>query len=162
MMQVGEIESFAGEELFGQAQKNALELAAYLRASEMLFVRGKGYWEDKLYWMVKYQGEYVCFILIDGHGEKGASWTVWSDDSGSDWFKDFPLDEDAKEIAWRHVDFCAGCGGDCSPGATKTIFGRVFDNVCRTAIKFENPDAAELQCLKKLIEARKNDISKNI
>ena len=43
-----EIEDFIGEILTGDAQKNALEFAAYLRASEMLFERGTGYWEGKL------------------------------------------------------------------------------------------------------------------
>lgn len=65
-----EIENFIDEVLTGETQKNALEFTAYLRANEMLFVRGRGYWEDKLYWMIKYNDEYVCFILINGSGSE--------------------------------------------------------------------------------------------
>ena len=156
------IENFIGDVLIGETQKNALEFVAYLRANEMLFVRGNGYWEDKLYWMIKYKDEYVCFILINGSEKKDEPWIIWSDDSGSSWFADFSLDEHMKEVAWKNIDFCANCGGDCSPGAHKTIFGKEFNNVCRTAMRFINPDVEALECVKKLVEIRKSDILKNI
>jgi len=161
------IENFIGEVLIGDAQKNAFELVAYLRANEMLFERGKGYWENKLYWLIKYKDEYLCFIFINDskvHAleEKFVPWTIWSDDSECDCFEDYPLDERMKEIAWKNVDFCAHCGGNCSPGKRKIIFGKEFRNVCRTAMRFDNPDVNTLDCVKKLIEIRKNDILKNI
>lgn len=37
------IEHFIGAVLTGDAQRNALEFAAYLRTNEMVFERGKGY-----------------------------------------------------------------------------------------------------------------------
>jgi hypothetical protein len=155
------IENFIGEVLTGDAQKNALEFVAYLKASEMLFERGKGYWEDKLYWLITYKDEYVCFILINGSEEKTEpdGWTIWSDDSGSAWFEDFPIDEHIKEIAWKNVDFCANCGSCDNPGGTrKTIFGKEFNNVCITTMKFINPDVEALECVKKMVEIRKNEI----
>ena len=150
------IENGIREALAGEEQKNALAFAAYLRAGRMLFERGQGYWEDKLYWLVKCQNEYECFILINGY--EAGQWVVWTDDSDSNCFEDFPLDEHMKEIAWRNIDFCASCGGDCSPGRRKTIFGKAFDNVCRTAMKFTNPDVEALECMKKLVEIRTLDI----
>ena len=38
----------------GDIQQIAKELVAYLRTNGMDFEPGKGYWEDQLYWMVKY------------------------------------------------------------------------------------------------------------
>lgn len=145
-------------------QKNALDFVDYLKVNEMTFERGKGYWENQFYWLIKYQKEYVCFILIDGKDseEKFAPLTVWSDDSDSNWFTDSIPDEHIKKIAWEHVDFCENCGGDCRPGKHKIIFGKEFSNVCRTTMRFINPDFAEWECVKKMVEIRKNDILKKI
>ena len=155
------IEDFIGEILTEDMRKDALEFVAYLRANGMLFERGKGYWEDKLYWMIKYESEYVCFILINGGKDKTElkGWTVWSDDSGSSWFADFPLENYLKKIAWENVDICVNCGSCENPGGIqKLIFGKRFDHVCITAMKFVNPDADALECMKKMAELRKNDI----
>lgn len=159
------IENFIDEVLAGETQKKALEFVAFLRANEMLFARGKGYWEGKLYWMIKYKDEYVCYILINGSGseEKFAPWTIWSDDSDSNWFADFPLDEHTKEIVWKNVDVCGNCGGCNNPGGSrKTIFGKEFNNVCRTTMRFINPDVETLACVKKMVDIRKNDVLRNI
>jgi hypothetical protein len=43
-------------------------------------------------------------------------------------------------------------------GTTKTIFGKTFDNVCRTAFRFDNPTAEAVECVMKLAEIRKIDI----
>jgi len=151
------IEDFILEVLTGDTQKFALEFVAYLRTNEMLFERCcNGYWEDKLYWFVKYQNQYVCFILLDGY-EKG-HWVIWSDDSDSNCFEDFPLDEHIRKVAWENVDFCINCGNNCSSGENKTIFGKQFSNVCRTTMRFDNPDADELDCLKKVVSIRKISI----
>ena len=159
------IENYIVEILTGDEQKNALEFAAYLRASEMLFERGKGYWEDKLYWLIKHKTEYICFILINGSEDKSEpeGWTIWSDDSGSNCFEGFPLDEHMKEVAWKHVDVCGNCGGCSNPrGTRKMIFGKEFNNVCRTTMRFTNPDVETLEFMKKMVEIRKNDILGNI
>lgn len=157
------IEKYIGEVLAGDAQKNALEFVAYLRAGEMLFERGKGYWNSKLYWIITFQNEIVCFILLNGSGveEVFAPWTIWSDDSGSNWFEDFPLDEHMKEIAWKYVDSCGNCGSCSDQGMHKTIFGKEFRNVCCTTMRFINPDVEAIECLKKMVEIRKHDILSN-
>lgn len=159
------IENFINDSLTEEAQKNALAFVAFLIANEMIFVRGKGYWKDQLYWMIKYKDEYMCYILINGSGseEKFAPWTIWSDDSDSNWFADLPLDEHTKEIAWKNVDICENCGGCQNPGGShKTIFGKEFNNVCRTTMRFINPDVDALECVKKMVELRKSDIIRNI
>lgn len=158
-----EIEDVIRETLPGAVQKNALGFIGYLRISGMEFERAGGYWKNQLYWFVTYKNEPVCYILIHGSGaeEKFYPWTVWSDDSGSKCFEDYPLDGQMKELAWKHVDLCENCGGGCSPGTTKTVFGKQFDHVCRTTVRFINPDSNTLEFMKEMIKIRKYDILKN-
>jgi hypothetical protein len=155
------IEDVINNVLIGDAKNNAMEFAHYLRSNEMLFEREKGYWEDKYYWGIKYNDEYVCFILINNEEKTDPeSWTVWSDDSGANTFGDSSTDEKTKEIIWEHVIVCNNterCFDGCKR-SRKTILGREFDNVCGTAVKFENPTGVTLEDMKKMIEIRKSDI----
>ena len=149
------IENHIRECLVGDAQKHASDFVAYLRAQGMLFERGAGYWADKRYWMIGTQGKYVCFMLINGQGalrhpDEPEGWIVWSDDSGEDRFADAPLDERMKETAWKHLDFCGHCGGVCDGGTRRIVFGKAFDQICRTAFRFDNPGAEEIACMKEL------------
>ena len=154
------IEDFIGKVLSDDAQKNALDFVAFLIANGMQFERSTtDYWADKRYWYVKFQDEFVCFILINGYGSvadetEPEGWIIWSDDYNSDRFANFPLDEHTKEIAWNHVDF-----GTCGGGVTRKLFGKEFNPVCGgTTFRFDNPNAVVLECMKKLVEIRKNDI----
>jgi len=156
------IEHFINETLAGEAQRNALNFTAYLRADNLLFERCLyGFWEDKLFWAVKYKGETVCQIFINGYEE--GHWVVWSDDSNTNPFSDFPLDEQTKEIAWKNIDFCES-GGCCNDnmGKRKVIFGKEFDNVCIAILRFNNPNAEAVECLKKMVQIRKTDILRNV
>jgi hypothetical protein len=164
MMPDYKIDNYIGDTLTGDARKNAIDFFEYLLESELQFERGKGYWADKLYWMIKYKDEYVCFVLINGckDNTEPDGWVIWLDGGGSDWLAANSPDERLKEIAWKHVDICGNCGGCKSPGGSrKTIFGKGFDNVCITPMRFDNPDAETVECVKKLVELRKNYI-KNI
>ena len=159
------IDDFIINTLSEDAQKNALEFVAFLEANEMLFERGEGYWKDKLYWVIKYKKEHVCFILMNGAEDESENegWTIWSDDSDSNCFADFPLDEHLREIAWENVDICANCGSCNNPGGTmKRVFGKEFNHVCITTMKFINPDSDALKCVKKIVELRKNGILSDI
>ena len=154
------IEKKIKEILSGDAQKNALDFAAFLRENDMQFERSTtNYWADKLYWYVKFQDEFVGFILVNGYGSVGddtepEGWIFWSDNYNSDLFADFPLDGHTREIAWNHVDF-----GTCGGGLTVKLFGKEFTPVCNgTTFRFNNPNPEELECAKKLIEIRKSDI----
>ena len=63
-----------------------------------------------------------------------------------------------KGIVWKNVDFCGHCSGICDGGTHKTIFGKEFNNVCRTAFRFDIPSAEAAESAKRLVELRKNDI----
>jgi len=160
------IENDINDALDGAAQKNALEFVAFLRANNMQFIRGSGYWKEKLYWCVNYMSESVCYILLyssESAVDSTEPWVVWSDDSGSQWFEDCSLDERSKETAWGHIDFCGNTGeacGGCKGRLRKTVFGKDFDNVCGNTFRFDNPDANAVECMIKLVAIRKRDIEK--
>ena len=79
-MPVHRIDDYIRNTLTGEARKTAIDFLNFLLNGDFQFERGKGYWADKLYWMVKYKDEYVCFVLING--DENGQWVVWSDDSG--------------------------------------------------------------------------------
>lgn len=164
-MSVITIENHIYEVLTGDTQRLALDFVAYLQAQDVTLERGTGYWADKRYWMVKYNGKYICFILLNGYGsaahkDEPEGWIIWlydTDSRHSQWYATAPLYDKTKEAAWRNIDFCANCGS-CSGGTRKTIFGKEFDNVCRTTFRFDNPDAEAVECAKKLAKLRINSI----
>lgn len=167
-----QIDNYISEVLNGEALENALAFIAYLRASGVVFgLHDVGWWEGKLYWWLKYKDETVFYVLVYSPASAVDStepWVIWSDDSGSNWFENSHLDENIRETAWKNVDVCGNeteiaCGGCPSIGGQpKTIFGKVFRNTCGTTFCFKNPNSTELECLKQLLEIRKNDILKNI
>lgn len=153
------IENHIYEALTGDAQRLALEFAVHLQAQDVTIERGTGYWADKRYWMAKYNGKYICFILLNGHGsvrhqDEPEGWIIWLDDVDSrqsQWYANASLDDEMKEVAWRHVDFCANCGS-CGGGTCKAIFGKEFNNVCRTTFRFDNPAVTDIECAKELVK----------
>lgn len=159
------IEETIKQELIGDDQKRTLAFVSFLRANEMEFIRGDGYWANQYYWYVRYMGDDICYILVNGTGEEKDSaplavWADTSDSSDGSWYENNLLDKHTNEIAWDNVDFCAKCtpGSPCYGGMCKTVFGREFNGVCRCTFRFDKPDDRELECIKKLIEMRKCDI----
>jgi hypothetical protein len=160
-MQKQEIENRIGKILTGEAKLNALKFVSYLQANDMQFDKQGGYWEDKYYWAIWYKGEIVCFILINNGEDKTEpdGWVVWFEDGDSDCFANFTTDERTKDIAWANVDIFNGdCGGGQCEGLRKVIFGKVFESLYRTIMRFNNPDVETTECMEKLVEIRKNSI----
>ena len=127
------MEKIIGEVLTGVTKHNALDFAAFLEANEFHAGGDHG--------AVTYKDEAVCYIHLDGSDQAPGPWTIWLMSDYSAPHKDIPIDEQMKKIAWANVNTCGNCGGGCSPGTRKTIFGQVFDNVCSTDLAFYNPDA---------------------
>lgn len=149
------------------AQRSALDLAAYLRAGEIATSETGGMWE------ATFEDKPVCYLFINGLDQKPGPWTIWSDQEPGTWIfwsdaeesggqSNVIVDGRIRELAWENVNFCANCGGTCAPGKSKTVLGREFDNLCGSAIAFTNPDTDALECAKNMIDARKRDILENI
>lgn len=146
-----ELEDVINDVLTGSTLKNALDFAAFLRANEITC--GESYGD------IRYKDKGVCYMHIDGKAEVPGPWTIWTDGEYCEEREDMPMDEHMKEIARAHVNFCASCGGDCSPGKSATIFGKTFDNVCHSVMAFTDPDEEALACVKKLLEMKKREIA---
>ena len=151
------IENYIGDALIGDTRKAAENFFEYLLELDLRFERGQGYWADKLYWMIKHNDEYICFILINDGDDKTEPdrWIIWMGDSGLNIFANFMPDERTKEIALKHIDICGKCGGCGTPGGShKKFFGIEFDNVCVTPMRFDNPNNETVECVKKMVEYR--------
>jgi len=140
------IEDFINEKLTGETQRNALDFIGYLGADVSL--------EDMDWcWDVKYKGESVFFFRIGGFQDE-PNWLAWSADD----YSNVEIDEKFKKISWENICTCGNCGSDCAPGRRAMIFGKEFENCCTSSLMFINPNGESLECLKKLVDIRKNSI----
>ena len=164
------MEDIIYEVLADDEQKNALDFVVFLRANNLQFEKAKdGYWQDKPYWLIKYEGEYVCFIFINGspakYTDESEGWAIWTEtnDSYSSCYSNAQREQRMKDIALRNVDICANCdpAGSCAGGRRKMIFGKEFGNVCRCTFRFDNPNSEAVDCVRKLIVIRIKDIHEN-
>lgn len=135
------------ETLTGATQQNALAFAAYLDKEGMTVSGGE----------ISYNGYPLCYIHIDGKPEIPGPWTIWSPDGFTATHPNVPMSDDLIKIAHAHANVCGKCGAPCAPGSRKTIFGKEFDNICSSDMMFTDPDAATLECVKKLLEIKKQD-----
>ena len=140
------IEVMVNNVLNGESKSNALDFIAFLNTNELIVGENNS--------EVSYNGENVCYIHIDGSDQIPGPWTVWSDDSSVYEQEVASIDKQVKELAWEHANVCENCGGNCSPGMRKIIFGKTFDNICSSTFMFTNPDAKTIECLKNLLMLR--------
>ena len=120
-----QIEDYISENLLDETKAAALEFVAFLRNIDIEFYKDNGpCWKDKIYYWLTFKGECVAFIAIKDPDEPENLWTVWSDDSPA--FSNGMIDDEIKNNAWEHVDFCRHCGS-CGGGRKKIIFGKEFD-----------------------------------
>ena len=144
------------ENLSGDIQQTASDFANYLQNSRVEFIKDNGYWKDKIYYLCKFKGEYVCFIAIKDPEEPENDYTIWSEDSNA--YADVTADDSVKNTAWKYVDHCGNCGS-CGGGKTKKIFGKIFDDVCGCTFRIDNAIQNDLPFLKKMIDLRIAEIS---
>lgn len=145
-----QIEDYIRENLMGETQATALEFVVFLRSNDIEFYRDNApCWKDKIYYWLKYKEKCVAFIAIKDPDEPENYWTVWSDDCQA--FAEDILEDDIKNIAWKHVDFCGHCGS-CSGGKRKKIFGKEFAGVCGCTFRVDNPQLRDLPFLTKMVE----------
>jgi len=146
------VEDVLGEVLDGDAQTNALDFVAFLRANKLspnLAAANS--------WAVAYKGQRVCFIRTYGsanyHNLKGGSWHICFANSKFANFDDeqYNLDEKLKNLIWDNISHCQNHDYACNPGDPMTIFGKKFDSVCHQWLFMINPDANAVECAKKII-----------
>jgi len=129
--------------LGGNAQKNALDFAAFLMANGMIV--------DESHSQIICNGKVLAYMHMDGNTEMPGPWSVWPEGDFSTVSQGYDFDETMKEIAWAHINKCGKCGQPCSPGSNKTLFGKEFENVCGSVMVFTDPSADGLICLQKLL-----------
>lgn len=152
-----ELLTFIREELPEADQQVAEGVVLFLHQRRATFTRDLGYWKNKIYYWIEYQGECICFIAIRDPEEPENRWTVWSEDMGSQWLAADTVSESVREVAWDHVDHCGNCGS-CGGGREKVIFGKTFDDVCGCTFRFDNPTREMLPVMKKLVDIRIQEI----
>lgn len=152
-----EIEDYIRENLTEEAQATALEFIGYVRSSDIELYKDNGpYWKDKIYYWLRFKGECIAYIAVKNPDEPQNLWTVWSDDSIA--FRDGSIDEETKNSAWQHIDFCCRCGS-CGGGKRKAVFGKEFDGVCGCTFRVDNPKESDLPFLKKMLALCKRHLS---
>ena len=121
-------------------KETALGFAASLRESQLTPRR----WFGPGYWRIPYEGNYLCGMVVNRG--KWRIWFFWGEYSGE-------FDEGLIKIVQNGVKPCASCAGDdCPKGRDITVFGKTFAGACfQFPIQFENPDAAALTCVRKLM-----------
>jgi len=145
-----QIDNIIKEKLTGEAQKNALGFVGFLRAKGVMLNDS-----DNYFWNAEYKGEGLCVINIAVYDDH-ASFDTFINDLPNSWN---PVDERTKEIIWANVrPHNPTCHGKCSPGSSRVILGKQFDNLCSSALGFYGPDAETVDCMKKIIDGLKDDI----
>ena len=132
--------------LTGEAQKNALDFAAFLRTNGLSLER----LDDCDGWNVYIKGINSAFVQF--FGDRNNFYVVLHI---STYDGESPVDDDLKEFAWAHVLLCPqGCGGPafCEESQNRrTIFGKEFESTCQSPLAFLNPDANEIKKVQKLM-----------
>lgn len=147
------IEDIIGNALNGEALNNALNLIAYLKENKL-----SPLWSATNAWKISYKSFSVCFIRVHGaadyHSLEKGTWQIIPFIGEYD---ESSLQSDLKEIVWAKKRTCRGCGKCALP--LSHVFGKKYDYACEKAIVFTNPDMKEIECIKKLIELRRNDVN---
>ena len=136
------LEDVIREKLTGETQQNALDFVAHLRAGDEsgdFSICYDTQWGENI-WLAKKKDEKVCYIIVPNspdiwmqvliHGNLGENATMTAD-------------ENIKEFAWANMTSCGNCGANCGQEKrNRTVFGKVFDNVCSDTLWLNNPDDA--------------------
>lgn len=156
------IKDYIHKELTSDEQEIALDFVDYLEDNHMTFYKDNcDCWKNKIYYWVKLDGKCVCFIAIKDPDEQDNHWTIWSDDMRCEGFEGYQVDNEIREIAWKHIDHCGHCGS-CGGGRHKIIFGKEFNDVCGCTFRFDNPNSDDLLFLRKMVDIRIKEIQNGI
>lgn len=149
------VEDVINELLKGDRKQAALDFVSFIKSLKMT-----PQWASANSWAVSYKNKRVCYIKIKDFRSKENYWYIRPAIGYDDETIAFCERENLKQIMINSIHFCQGCG-KCAPGKRMIFFGKEFENVCCSSIDFEfhNPDAATLECAKKLVDFRRSIIS---
>ncbi|MCL1795040.1 MAG: hypothetical protein FWG34_14395 [Oscillospiraceae bacterium] len=156
------IESAILEILSGEAQKNALDFAAFLKENEISLDYNPNESESKPIWngaVGGVVGNSIGYVTVNGDENCPGPWTFWfnsCDFEGSD-----AADEEFKEAIWAFASPCGKCHDGwekCRGSGKRTILGREFEGQCHSPLMFCNPDAKTLENMKKFLLYLKPEI----
>ena len=147
------IEDVMSDVLSGDTLENALNLIAYLRENRI-----NPQWSATNVWKISHKGFSVCFLRLYGsaeyHNLAAGTWHIVPFIGD---YEASSLSDELKEIVWANKKTCSPCGR-CALKLDK-VFGREYDYACEKSIVFTNPDPKDVECIKKLIELRRNAIN---
>jgi len=147
------IEDMVFEFLGKENCENAMAFISYLRENKMSIQ-----WASTNSWKITNKGKNVAYFKLYND-----SWFIDPEINYEDTiFLNYVKNEKLGKILQKNVEHCVNClpNGQCSPGRTIEILGKQFINVCHS-IRFINPQGADIHCIKKLFEYRKNMIAGN-
>ena len=140
------IEQVINDKCTGDAQKNALNFAAFCGANEIILTPN----EDGTGWAVGgVEGDSLGYLFLTGAEQFPGPWTLWFNSCDFD----DTADDALKEAAWAHASPCGRCHAgweDCG-GGKRTIWGREFEYLCHSPLMFHDPDAPTLEKAEKLL-----------
>jgi len=144
--------------LEGETRRSALDFVAYMRANKM-----QPSWQSTNSWKANYKGQNICVIRLS----KG-SWCVvprisrWNKLVNSyNLFENEIAEEGLTGIVHANVNICRSCA-NCGPGWEMTFLGKTFGNVCHNVpVRYIDPGAAEIGCIKKVLDLMKHRIAEN-
>ena len=148
--------------LSGDAQKNALDFAAFLRGNGIWVNYNPDESENKPIWngaVGGIVGNSIGYMSINGDEGGIGPWTFWfnsCDFDGSD-----SADDEFKNAIWSFASPCGKCHDGwekCMGVGKRTILGKEFENQCHSPLMFCNPDAKTLENMKKFLIYLKPEI----
>jgi len=148
------VEDVINNSLDGDQKQAALDFVAFIKLYKMT-----PQWASANSWAVSYKGKRVCYIKVGDYVSGDGSWCIRPSVDYDDALFTFIETAGLTEIIWGNLHYCRACGR-CAPGRSVTVFGREFDKVCNAILfEFHDPDAATLDCAKKLVEYRRTIIA---
>jgi len=155
----------------GDIKQNAFDLAEYCNMGKMTIRNANPINYNN--WNMFFKGNWMGAVRFRHKGDRIGQSKVYREENsccidvvfgvGNPEYENFAIAENLSEVIWRNVKFCEGCLSTCAPGRDMTVLGKTLHNVCgyktEGYLRFINPDAESLHCIKKLLEFRKGLIS---
>ena len=148
------IEDVISDFLEGDALRNAMDFVAFLRENNM-----NPRWSSANAWRVTgKKSKPICKINLGGakgawmnHMKVGDWQIIELEGLERKYLDEFAASDEMREFVWANVRGCVRCSS-CGPRKW-TYIGRQFDECC--GLKFVNPDAKELELVKKIVEVNR-------